>query len=50
VHELVHPDERNHGESFWSREEEIYPEYRESRKWLSENSSEIIFGVYKILN
>jgi predicted metal-dependent hydrolase len=47
VHELVHLEERDHGERFWSRVEEIYPGYRESRKWLSENSSKLVFDGFE---
>lgn len=43
VHELVHLEESNHNEEFWSRVREIYPDYREANKWLSEESSNLVF-------
>lgn len=43
VHELAHLEEKNHDEEFWSKVRSIYPEYREANKWLSENSSKLVF-------
>ena len=43
VHELVHLEERNHSESFWSRVEEVYPDYRKSNEWLENESAKLIF-------
>lgn len=43
VHELVHLEEMNHSERFWSKVESIFPEHRESRNWLEENSAKLVF-------
>lgn len=43
VHELVHLEEKNHGEEFWKKVRQIYPDYRESNRWLSEESSKLVF-------
>jgi len=43
VHELVHLEEKNHSESFWSRVKEVYPTYEESNKWLENNSAKLVF-------
>lgn len=47
VHELVHIEEKNHSEKFWSRVRDLYPEYKESNKWLSEKSSQLVFDGIK---
>lgn len=43
VHELVHLEEKNHGESFWSRVQEIYPAYEASNSWIEDNSAKLVF-------
>ncbi|WP_414838319.1 M48 family metallopeptidase [Candidatus Nanosalina sp. VS9-1] len=43
VHELVHLEVRDHGESFWKRVEEIYPEFEACKEWLEENSARLVF-------
>ncbi|MBC5792728.1 MAG: M48 family metallopeptidase [Nanohaloarchaea archaeon] len=48
VHELVHLEEQNHNEKFWSRVREIYPNYKKSNRWLSENSSKLVFSKEKL--
>lgn len=45
VHELVHLEEKNHNEDFWSRVRDIYPDYKKSNKWLAENSSKLVFDL-----
>lgn len=50
VHELVHLEEKSHNEEFWSRVREIFPEYKRSNQWLSENSSKLIFDKNLIEN
>ena len=35
AHEMCHLWIRNHGRRFWERVEAVYPEYRETRAWLS---------------
>ena len=42
VHELCHRKEMNHGPKFWAEVERVFPNYRESRKWLSMNGSALI--------
>lgn len=37
VHELVHLDIHDHSEEFWSKVEEILPDYRKSKGWLKTN-------------
>lgn len=43
AHELAHLEEKSHNEEFWSIVREIYPNYKKSNKWLSENSSKLVF-------
>ena len=43
VHELAHLKEKSHNEDFWSIVREVYPDYKKSNRWLSENSSKLIF-------
>ncbi|WGI17137.1 SprT family zinc-dependent metalloprotease [Methanonatronarchaeum sp. AMET-Sl] len=44
VHELVHLEDKGHSESFWQRLKEIYPDYEKGRKWLSQNSPDLILN------
>lgn len=37
VHELVHIQFKDHSANFWNRVASILPEYKKSRKWLSDN-------------
>ena len=37
VHELVHVEIRNHSKRFWKRVGELFPNYKQSKKWLREN-------------
>lgn len=43
VHELAHLEERNHSDKFWKKVKEMYPEYKKSNQWLSENSPKLVF-------
>ena len=43
VHELAHLEEKNHDNKFWSKVKEMYPEYKKSNQWLSENSPKLVF-------
>lgn len=36
VHELVHTEEKNHGEKFWEKVSDIFPQYQEAKLWLKE--------------
>lgn len=38
VHELVHLAEKNHSGRFWDRVKIIRPDYKESKRWLKDNS------------
>ena len=42
VHELCHLKEMNHSEKFWREVERVIPDYKEKRKWLSDNGGELI--------
>jgi len=44
IHELAHLREPNHNDSFWSLVAEYDPEYEAHAKWLTENSSRLIFS------
>ncbi|MFB6144665.1 MAG: M48 family metallopeptidase [Candidatus Nanohaloarchaea archaeon] len=50
VHELVHLEIKSHNENFWKRVRELYPEYKEANKWLSENSSKLVFNKSMLSN
>jgi len=49
VHELIHLEEPNHSRKFWRRMEEILPDYRERRKWLKDNSPELVFSKEDVI-
>ena len=42
VHELCHRKEMNHSKAFWNEIEKIFPNYRESVKWLKEEGKYLI--------
>jgi predicted metal-dependent hydrolase len=42
-HELAHLWEMNHSQRFWSRVEEICPEWREAERWIKRNGSLVGF-------
>ena len=42
VHELCHLKEMNHSKKFWAEMEKMIPNYKEQKKWLKDNGSEII--------
>ena len=42
VHELCHRKQMNHSKAFWSEVEKVLPDYKEARKWLKENGSQMI--------
>ncbi len=42
VHELCHLKEMNHSKKFWLEVEKIIPHYKNIRKWLKENGSQIM--------
>ncbi len=44
VHELLHLEEPKHSDRFWSLMGKIIPDYRQRRKWLKENSPELVFS------
>ena len=43
VHELAHLEHKNHARSFWECVETMYPDYKEAKRWLRQNS-----GMLKI--
>lgn len=45
IHELAHLRISNHTESFWSLVAEYEPLYDERERWLTENSSRLIFSA-----
>lgn len=42
VHELCHRKQMNHSKAFWSEVEKVFPDYKEARKWLKEEGSQMI--------
>ena len=42
VHELCHRKQMNHSKAFWSEVEKVFPDYKEARKWLKEDGSQMI--------
>lgn len=42
VHELCHRKEMNHSKAFWNEVEKVIPNYREYRKWLRVEGSQIM--------
>lgn len=42
IHELCHRKEMNHSPKFWAEVAKIMPDYKRKRKWLKENSGEIM--------
>ncbi|MCX8058201.1 MAG: M48 family metallopeptidase [Spirochaetes bacterium] len=38
VHELVHLKIKNHKRKFWDEVGKLFPQYKDSKKWLKENS------------
>jgi hypothetical protein len=37
IHELVHMEIRNHSKVFWTRVENLLPNYKNAKKWLKDN-------------
>ena len=42
VHELCHRKQMNHSKAFWLEVEKVLPIYKEVRKWLKEEGSQMI--------
>ena len=42
VHELCHRKQMNHSKALWLEVEKVLPDYKEARKWLKEDGSQII--------
>lgn len=42
VHELIHIDEPNHSDHFWYKLHKLLPDFKRRRKWLEENSPELV--------
>lgn len=45
VHELCHRKEMNHSAKFWAEVEKVVPDYKEQRKWLKKEGSELIMRL-----
>jgi predicted metal-dependent hydrolase len=43
VHELAHLEHPDHSREFWSKVENMFPDYSYSDNWLSENSAKLVF-------
>lgn len=41
VHELAHTKEMNHSKRFWGLVAQMYPEYKEHKKWLKEHGHKL---------
>lgn len=41
VHELAHLLEHNHSSDYWKHVENVFPDHRERRQWLKQNSSRL---------
>lgn len=42
IHELCHRKQMNHSKAFWLEVEKVLPNYKEVRKWLKEEGSQMI--------
>ena len=42
VHELCHRKQMNHSKAFWLEVEKVLPDYKEARKWIKEEGSQMI--------
>lgn len=42
VHELAHLDELNHSGRFWSRVEQVLPDYRQRKAWLKSHAEDYV--------
>jgi len=42
VHELCHRKEMNHSAKFWAEVEKVVPDFKEQRKWLKKEGSDLI--------
>ena len=42
VHELCHRKQMNNSKAFWLEVEKVLPDYKEARKWLKEEGSQMI--------
>ena len=42
VHDLCHRKQMNHSKAFWLEVEKVLPDYKEVRKWLKEEGSQMI--------
>lgn len=43
VHELCHLRHMNHSKEFWELVESVVPGWKDARKWLKENGTELFF-------
>lgn len=45
IHELCHRKEMNHSPKFWAEVEKVMPDYKEQRRWLKKEGSELIMRL-----
>ena len=45
VHELCHRKELNHSDRFWNEVGKILPDYKDRKKWLKDNGSNLIARI-----
>ena len=43
IHELIHLEHLNHSKVFWSHVEKCYPNFKQCKKWLKQNSHKLSF-------
>ena len=48
VHELCHRKQMNHSKAFWTEVEKVFPDYKESIKWLKEEGSQMMYMVTEL--
>ena len=48
VHELCHRKQMNHSKAFWTEVEKVFPDYKESIKWLKEEGGQIMYMVTEL--
>jgi len=44
AHEVAHLEHKNHSRRFWNKVSALFPDYKQSRKWLRENDHLLTIG------